>query len=333
MRRVAVLALFLAACGGHATPAVASAAAGASSQGGPSKAGSASPPSATGGASDARPSGPVALADARRYMLRLINRDRATAGLSPVTLDTGPATRAAQQHASDMAHLAYLGHWGSDGSVPEQRLTAAGGADMVLENAFCVTDEKKRVLDPSPRIDPADVEKAESMFFNEKPPNDGHRQNILKPHHTRVGIGIALARPSGNEILTPCIVQEFVDVLGTYAPLPAAVKVGATIHVAGTLVAGVQVGAVGLTRLPAPRPIPVDELNRRRSYPVPKPYVMYWPKGYETPIPLMVKGQSFSIDVPVSDGGKPGLYEVSVWGKRPGDADFAMVSLRTLHVR
>src|SRR5262249_6408084 len=40
------------------------------------------------------PRGMLTPAKARAYMVELINRDRATAGLSPVTLDEGPATRA-----------------------------------------------------------------------------------------------------------------------------------------------------------------------------------------------------------------------------------------------
>ena len=38
-------------------------------------------------------------------------------------------------------------------------------------------------------------------------------------------------------------------------------------------------------------------------------------------------------DVPVSDGGKSGLYEVSVWANVPGASDLVMVSLRTILVR
>ena len=274
-------------------------------------------------------SGKLTLAQARRYMVDLINRDRRTMGLGPVELDEGAPTQSAERHARDMAANAFLGHWGTDGSVPEQRLTEAGGADMVLENAFCITDEKKRELVGDPRIDAADVERAEGMFFNEVPPNDGHRKNILKPHHKRVGIGFALARPAGNEILVPCISQEFIDVLGTYEPIPRSVKAGSKLHVAGTLVKEVQMGAVGIAKVETPKPLSTAEANKRRNYPVPKPDVMYWPAGFTTPLPVLVEGQHFSIDIPVPG---PGFYEISVWGKRPGDADYATVSLRTLRV-
>ena len=273
--------------------------------------------------------GKLTLPQARRYMLELVNRDRRTMGLGPVELDEGAPTQSAERHARDMALNSFLGHWGTDGSVPEQRLTEAGGSDMVLENAFCITDEKRRELEADPRIEAADVEKAESMFFNEVPPNDGHRKNILKPFHKRVGIGFALARPSGNEILVPCISQEFVDVLGTYDPIPRSVKAGSKLHVAGTLVKEVQMGAVGIGKIESPKAISTAEANKRRAYPVPKPDVMYWPKGFVTPLPISVDGQHFAIDLPVPG---PGFYEISIWGKRPGDTDYATVSLRTLRV-
>ena len=137
------------------------------------------------------PAGKLTIAQARKYMLDLVNRDRASMGLGPVALEDGAAQRAGQAHAEDMAKNGYLGHWGSDGSVPEQRYTEAGGSDMVMENASCFTDEHARKLDHAPLIDPKNIEEAEDMFFHETPPHDGHRKNILKPWHKTVGIGIA----------------------------------------------------------------------------------------------------------------------------------------------
>lgn len=289
--------------------------------------------SAPSAGSVARPTKPLTVAEARAYMVALVNRDRAKLGLAPVSLDDGAATRAGQAHADDMARLGYLGHWGSDGSVPEQRHTEAGGVDMVLENALCYVDERTRTLDADPRIDPAQIERAEQMFFEELPPNDGHRRNILKPSHTRVGIGIAQPVATPTEIAVPCIAQEFVDGYGEYEPLPREAKVGATLHVAGRLAANVAPTGVGLARVDLPVKLAPAELNKRRTYPVPRAYQMYWTKGFVTPIPLDVQGDRFAIDVPLSDGGKPGLYEVSVWAKLPGATDHTIVGLRTIVVR
>jgi uncharacterized protein YkwD len=272
----------------------------------------------------------LTVADARRYMVDLINRDRASIGLAPVVFDDGSATRAGQAHAEDMATKGYLGHWGTDGSVPEQRFTDAGGVDMVLENASCFTDEKTRTLDRAPRIDPKNVELTEDLFFHEQPPHDGHRRNILKPWHKKVGIGVAQPAATPTEIPAPCFAQEFVDPYGLYAAAPRKLHVGDVLHVSGTILAPATFAGVGLARVDKPEPLPVSELNRRRSYPVPMPYQMYWPPGYQTPIPVKVTGNQFTVDLPVSDGGKAGLYELSVWANLSGERDAVMVSLRTM---
>ena len=265
-------------------------------------------------------------------MLELINRDRATQHLAPVTLDEGTAQAAGQMHSDDMAKHGYLGHWGTDGSVPEERITRPGGSDFDMENALCFTDQKERTLDGKAMIDAAQIEKSEAMFFSEVPPNDGHRVNILKPFHKKVGIGVSQPLSTATEIAVPCFSQEFIDPYGTYAPIPKTMHVGSTLHVSGEIQAPAKFAGVGMSRIEAPKPITVAELNTRRSYPIPQPYQMYWPKGYKTPIVVAVDGKQFSIDVPVSDGGKTGLYEVSVWASVPGAGDLVMVSLRTMLV-
>ena len=279
-----------------------------------------------------RPTKRLTVPEARRYMVALVNRDRATQGLAPVELDEGAPSAAGQSHAEDMARLGYLGHWGSDGSVPEQRHSEAGGSDMVLENALCFTDEAKRTLDGKPLIDPQQVEHAESLFFDEVPPNDGHRKNILRPAHTKIGIGVAQPIATPTEIPVPCFCQELTDAYGSYTPLPKHAKIGAVIHVEGTLASGVRPSGVGVARIVKPVPITAAELNKRRTYPVPKPFQMYWGPGFVTPMPVKIDGTKLTIDVPLSDRAQPGLYEISVWGKLPGSDDHAMLGLRTILV-
>ncbi len=265
-------------------------------------------------------------------MVTLINQDRATEHLPPVELDEGPPTTAGQAHADDMAKNGYLGHWGTDGSVPEQRHSEAGGADMVLENALCFTDQAARTLDGHPLVDAEQVVKAESMFFNEVPPNDGHRKNILKPFHKKVGIGVAQPVSTATEIAVPCFSQEFTDPYGAYDAVPKHMRVGAMLHVSGTITAPATVGGVGLARIESPRPISVAVLNTRRTYEIPKPYQVYWPAGFVTPIPVAVSGNHFEIEIPVSDGKKAGMYELTIWAKLPGSTQYAIVGLRTIKV-
>jgi len=280
----------------------------------------------------APPRAPLSVAEARRYMVTLVNRDRASAGLAPVELDEGAPTRAGQAHAEDMAAHAYVGHYGTDGSVPEQRFTRAGGADMVMENASCYSDARPRTLDRAPLIDPRGVEEAEDAFFHEQPPNDGHRKNILKPWHNKIGIGVAQPVATVTEVAVACFAQEFVDSYGSYSPVPATASVGATVRVAGTVVSPAAFAGVGVARVDAPVRLDVSVLNRRRSYAIPAPYQMYWPAGYVTPIPVRVTAAGgFEIDVPVSNRKKAGMYELSVWANVPGSSEPVMIGLRTLN--
>jgi hypothetical protein len=261
-------------------------------------------------------------------MLTLINRDRAAAGLSAVTLDA-IASRAAEGHARDMAKHGFTAHWGTDGSVPEQRYTEAGGTDMAQENVACLFDGVPRELDASPRFDPALLEQLEQMFMNEVPPNDGHRKNILKPGHHRVGIG--LAQPA--TVNQPCLAQEFVDDWGDYDDLPRRAPTSATLHVAGSIKPPLRFGGIGIARIDAAAPKTAKELNATSSYRIPEPETLYFPAGFKTPKPVKVEGQAFSLDVGLGARARAGRYEVSIWGKEVGKNELFMVSLRTIVVK
>jgi hypothetical protein len=270
----------------------------------------------------------MSLADARKYFVRLINRDREREGLEPVVLD-GVAQKAAQEHADDMAGHGYTAHYGTDGSVPEMRYSAAGGTDIAFENAACFFDSAERKLDKGSLFLASEIERIESAFINEKPPHDGHRRNILTPWHNRVGIG--LAQPLG--ITVPCAAQEFVDHYGKYEPVPAQAAVGSKIRVTGEVVAPASFGAVALARIDRPAPRTADDLNGTGSYQLPAPYATYLPRGFITPIEVRVENGRFSIEVPLDDRARLGVYEVSVWGLVPETSELVTLSLRTISVK
>jgi len=285
----------------------------------------------TGGAASKpvpRPSAPAAVDEAVKYMLTLINRDREANGLGAVELDP-IASQGAERHARDMAAHGFTAHWGSDGSVPEQRYTEAGGTDMVQENVACLFDGVPRELDASPRFDPALLEQLEKMFMDEVPPNDGHRKNILKKNHHRVGIG--LSQPAA--VNQPCLAQEFVDDWGDYSELPATAKRSVTLHVEGEIREPLRFGGVGVGRIDLPSPKSAKELNATSIYRIPQPETLYFPPGFKTPKPVTVDGQKFSIDVGLGQKPGPGRYEVSIWGKEAGTSELFMVSLRTIMVK
>lgn len=276
-----------------------------------------------------RPDHPLKLEEAREYVIALVNRDRAEAGLPPVERDE-IAERAAQAHVDDMAAVGYTAHWGSDGSVPEERYTLVGGRDFVQENAACFADGEKRKLAQSPTFSAADLETIERRFMDEVPPADGHRKNILKDTHTALGVG--LAQPEG--IPQPCMTQEFVDQRGTYEALPEKAHIGGVVRISGEVHDPVEFGGVGLARIEPRRRLSAEELNHTSTYPVPQPYALYFPKGFKTPKPVALDGKRFSIELSLSDHGRPGRYQVSIWGRYPGAGNqLVMVSLRTIEVR
>jgi uncharacterized protein YkwD len=275
-----------------------------------------------------QPQGPVGIEEARQFVLSLVNRDRAEAGLEPVVRDE-VAERAGQRHVEDMTKHGFTAHWGTDGSVPEQRYSEAGGVHFVQENAACFFDGTLREIDPEARFDPTALEKIQAAFMAEVPPNDGHRLNILKPVHKRLGVGLAMP----TNVDQPCMTQEFVDDYGEYDELPRVGKPGQKITVSGQIKDPVQFGGVGIGRIEPAKPMLPEQLNATSVYRVPEPYVLYFPAGFKTPKPVTVKGKSFTIDLSIDDRGRPGRYQVSVWGKYPGSDALVMVSLRTIDVR
>jgi uncharacterized protein YkwD len=286
-------------------------------------------PTAANVAVPSQPEEALSLAEARAFVLQLINEDREREGLPAVGHDA-IAERAAQRHSDDMAHLGYTAHWGSDGSVPEERYTDAGGLHFVQENAACFFDGLKRPLDPDAKFLPSALREIEAAFINEVPPHDGHRKNILKTTHTAVGVGLSQPRDSRQ----PCMTHEFVDVRGNYAKLPRRAKVGGKLQVSGEVLEPVSFGGVGISRIEPRAPLSVEKLNSTSTYPVPPPYVTYFPEGYQTPKPVKLKGRQFSIDLELSQDRKPGRYGVSIWGAYPKEPEkLVMVSLRIIEVK
>lgn len=268
----------------------------------------------------------MGLEAAREYLLAIVNRDRAAEGLSPVVMDE-TAARAGQVHAEDMARFGYTAHWGTDGSVPEQRYTQAGGQHIVFENAACFFDGQKRALDADATFSAESLDRIQKAFMDEVPPNDGHRKNILNPRHTHVGFGVA--RPVGID--QPCLTHEFLDVYGAYSELPKRARRGRTLEIAGEVKAPAAFGGIGIGHEPSPKRLSPAELNQTSSYRMPTPFATYFPPGFVSPQPVKLEGQHFSLDLALSRG--PGRYSISIWGRFPGGGDeLSMTSLRTVLV-
>lgn len=276
----------------------------------------------------------LALEDARKYLLSLINKDRSAEHLPLVELDD-VATKAGQLHAEEMVMNGYLSHWGLDGKKPYMRYTDCGGADEDSENAYLIGDTGiKLPLAAEQKFARKDLETIESSFMAEKPPDDGHRKNILEPSHNYVGLALALAK-QGDEYAIGCT-QEFIDRYGVYDPLPKTVKHGDHISVSGTLNKGVKFDLIELSWEEAPHPMSIAELNKTYAYgSADKDLQSWWAKGVSVDPSATVsetdKGTNFQLDIPLSKPDwKPGMYSVYVWAYPPGTKESVIVSERTI---
>ncbi|MDE3113736.1 MAG: CvpA family protein [Chloroflexota bacterium] len=115
---------------------------------------------------------------AEEQMLEFVNQQRASVGLSPLALDPR-LVPIARQHSEEMFRLKYFGHQSPVTGSPFDRLDAAGirysraGENLAYARSVAVADAGLMA-------------------------SQGHRENILRPEFTRVGIGVIDAGPYGK---------------------------------------------------------------------------------------------------------------------------------------
>jgi hypothetical protein len=192
----------------------------------------------------------IMIDQARSYMLELVNKDRAAQKLQPLTLDDY-ATKAAQWHADDMALKRYISHWNTDGWTPTMRYSGGGGRDGVSENVTYFECGVKVFL--TRKV----VAFMESQFMG----SEGHRENLLRPEHNKLGVGIGFALfPDGSCVFT-CD-QTFVNDYGEMDSLPLSVLLDTPLTVTGVLdTARVSLRYIGIGWNPMPQPISRKILN------------------------------------------------------------------------
>jgi len=124
----------------------------------------------------------------REAMLAVVNAARQVEGSPPLTLDSR-LSAAAQAHAQDMLARTYYAHQSLEGSMPRQRVRAAGvNADLVAENLAAGQTSVENVID---------------AWLH----SVDHRRNMLDPRFTHLGVGVAVG--SENHKYKVLWVQDF----------------------------------------------------------------------------------------------------------------------------
>ena len=118
-------------------------------------------------------------------MLALINQARSAAGLPPLTI-TASLDRSASAHNSTMAGGCGLSHQCPGEPDLGARETAAGVTWSACGENI---GEGGPVADTTAAIAQMAVRLTQDML-NEKPPDDGHRRNILSGSFTHIGIAV-----------------------------------------------------------------------------------------------------------------------------------------------
>jgi len=108
-------------------------------------------------------------------VVALINQKRAAHGLPPYSI-VSELMRAAQAHAADCAARGWCGHPGSDGSDVRIREIRAGYTPTRWSEAWAW------YFNPTMAVE---------FWYNETPPQDVHRRDLLSTVHPDIGVGVA----------------------------------------------------------------------------------------------------------------------------------------------
>jgi uncharacterized protein YkwD len=242
--------------------------------------------------------GPVSpdIPSLQQLMLTLINEERRANGLVELAWDVTAAS-AGLAHAQDMAQLEYLSHWNTEGYGPQHRYAGASGLDAVRENVYMYEHSPGGA--PTTPDEWVDLIRQAHQSLMASP---GHRDNILAPEHTHVGIGIAYDADTGRLR----IAQEFVDRYVTLQPLPRRASLGDGVAISGRIGSDGSDPLLNLAYEPFPEPMGLAELNATGTY----------SSGVEIyqSLPLAVEADGrFRQQVMLDHEGQFGLYHIRIW--------------------
>lgn len=246
---------------------------------------------------------------ARELLLKMVNRERASAGLTQLELDD-LACKVASEHAADMASRSFLSHWGTDGRKPYHRYSFAGGTAAVQDNCSSADDIESITSQSVLQV----VQDMHRSMIEEVAPDDGHRKTILFPRHTHVGFGIALQ--GHNVRMDELYVARYVEI----DPIPRQAKLKATVLLSGVMLSRKQIlSGADVYYEPLPSPPEISWLREPRSYGMPEPEERLYPRlpaghsysdGSHGTIDVDSNGK-FRVSISLSK--KPGINTIMIW--------------------
>lgn len=121
------------------------------------------------------------LKDVEKGIVRFTNDVRRQHGL-PVLSREPTLNRIARAHSEDMLANNYFNHVGQDGSTPHQRITSGYPFPLLMtgENIWAASGTH-----------PLETERMARIIVDTWMSSAGHRENILKPDFTDLGVGVA----------------------------------------------------------------------------------------------------------------------------------------------
>ena len=172
------------------------------------------------------PPPPLRHIEEKQFMLELINEERVSAGLDPVVLGDNAA---AQLHAEASLENCFSSHWGIDGLKPYMRYSLAGGYQSNAENIsgldYCIKASDGYRANGSAK---QEIRQAVEGLMG----SPGHRDNILRPWHKSLNIGLAWDRYNFK------VIQHFEGDYVEYDQLPDIER--GVLALAGTVKNGVR---------------------------------------------------------------------------------------------
>ena len=252
------------------------------------------------------------ITEIRVNILGMINEERDVEKISPVALDD-LATEVATKHAWDLVKGKFTGHLGSDGLKPYHRYSFAGGTEATAENVSAA-DNTWSMKEKDLKQDTAYLH---LRLYQEKPPNDGHRQTILNFEHTHVGIGIVVYE------LRLRIVELFVSRYVDLKPVIREAKPGANVSFAGKIRgSSYRFNNLEVHYEPMPEPLNPEKMRTPGPYSLPKESRLLRPKLQPPFIyqdgstgVVEVDGPNFSVPVKLYKS-TPGIYTIVTWVRR-----------------